>query len=186
MSRECSVFLLCTLLSEGCTTCWPVLEEPRAELGLLYGLDPLESTHVSSPLGLQDDDFVARDDFDDTDQLRIGNDGIFMLTFFSKYLLKLNFFQAVTHNTWRYFHTQVCVAPERTGVQGVSFPSLEYKEGLTCGFSPPFSVAFLFNWIGFFLSFCLTTSAAGRYGAISGFGLSLIKWILIVRVSCTV
>ncbi len=44
------------------------------------------------------------------------------------------------------------------------------------------SVAFLFNWIGFFLSFCLTTSAAGRYGAISGFGLSLIKWILIVRV----
>lgn len=44
-------------------------------------------------------------------------------------------------------------------------------------------VAFLFNWIGFFLSFCLTTSAAGRYGAISGFGLSLIKWVLIVRVS---
>lgn len=45
-----------------------------------------------------------------------------------------------------------------------------------------FSVAFLFNWIGFFLSFCLTTSAAGRYGAISGFGLSLVKWVLIVRV----
>ncbi|NWV28215.1 NFIP1 protein, partial [Origma solitaria] len=74
----------------------------------------------------RDDDFVTRDDFDDTDQLRIGNDGIFMLTFF---------------------------------------------------------MAFLFNWIGFFLSFCLTTSAAGRYGAISGFGLSLIKWILIVRFS---
>ncbi|KAF4803324.1 NEDD4 family-interacting protein 1 [Turdus rufiventris] len=74
----------------------------------------------------RDEDFVTRDDFDDTDQLRIGNDGIFMLTFF---------------------------------------------------------MAFLFNWIGFFLSFCLTTSAAGRYGAISGFGLSLIKWILIVRFS---
>ncbi|OCT88546.1 hypothetical protein XELAEV_18017175mg [Xenopus laevis] len=74
----------------------------------------------------RDDDFVARDDFDDADQLRIGNDGIFMLTFF---------------------------------------------------------MAFLFNWIGFFLSFCLTSSAAGRYGAISGFGLSLIKWILIVRFS---
>jgi hypothetical protein len=29
---------------------------------------------------------VGRDDFDDTDQLRIGNDGIFMLTFFSKYV----------------------------------------------------------------------------------------------------
>ncbi|KAM8971946.1 NEDD4 family-interacting protein 1 [Pelodytes ibericus] len=78
------------------------------------------------PVSLEDDDFVARDDFDDADQLRIGNDGIFMLTFF---------------------------------------------------------MAFLFNWIGFFLSFCLTTSAAGRYGAISGFGLSLIKWILIVRFS---
>ncbi|PWA23574.1 hypothetical protein CCH79_00006005 [Gambusia affinis] len=80
-------------------------------------------THVL--LSLQEDDFVARDDFEDADQLRIGNDGIFMLTFF---------------------------------------------------------MAFLFNWIGFFLSFCLTTSAAGRYGAISGFGLSLIKWVLIVRV----
>ncbi|XP_062262033.1 NEDD4 family-interacting protein 1-like isoform X2 [Platichthys flesus] len=75
---------------------------------------------------LENEDFVNRDDFEDADQLRIGNDGIFMLTFF---------------------------------------------------------MAFLFNWIGFFLSFCLTTSAAGRYGAISGFGLSLIKWILIVRFS---
>ncbi|TNM98681.1 hypothetical protein fugu_013245 [Takifugu bimaculatus] len=75
---------------------------------------------------VMDDDFVARDDFEDADQLRIGNDGIFMLTFF---------------------------------------------------------MAFLFNWIGFFLSFCLTSSAAGRYGAISGFGLSLIKWVLIVRFS---
>ncbi|XP_061818539.1 NEDD4 family-interacting protein 1-like isoform X4 [Nerophis lumbriciformis] len=80
-------------------------------------------TETTVPL---DEDFVARDDFEDADQLRIGNDGIFMLTFF---------------------------------------------------------MAFLFNWIGFFLSFCLTTSAAGRYGAISGFGLSLIKWVLIVRFS---
>lgn len=46
----------------------------------------------------------------------------------------------------------------------------------------PFPVAFLFNWIGFCLSFCLTNTIAGRYGAICGFGLSLIKWILIVRV----
>lgn len=43
-------------------------------------------------------------------------------------------------------------------------------------------MAFLFNWIGFCLSFCLTNTIAGRYGAICGFGLSLIKWILIVRV----
>ncbi|MED6241871.1 NEDD4 -interacting protein 1-like [Ataeniobius toweri] len=95
----------------------------------LPSYDEAERTkaETSAPLVTgRDEDFVTRDDFDDADQLRIGNDGIFMLTFF---------------------------------------------------------MAFLFNWIGFFLSFCLTTSAAGRYGAISGFGLSLIKWILIVRFS---
>lgn len=31
---------------------------------------------------------MGRDDFDDADQLRIGNDGIFMLTFFSKYITR--------------------------------------------------------------------------------------------------
>ncbi|KAL4659748.1 NEDD4 family-interacting protein 1-like [Arapaima gigas] len=95
----------------------------------LPSYDEAERTKAEASVPLvagRDDDFVARDDFEDADQLRIGNDGIFMLTFF---------------------------------------------------------MAFLFNWIGFFLSFCLTTSAAGRYGAISGFGLSLIKWILIVRFS---
>ncbi|KAG5262157.1 hypothetical protein AALO_G00292860 [Alosa alosa] len=74
----------------------------------------------------RDEDFPPRDDFSDADQLRVGNDGIFMLAFF---------------------------------------------------------MAFLFNWIGFCLSFCLTNTIAGRYGAICGFGLSLIKWILIVRFS---
>ncbi|XP_041121944.1 NEDD4 family-interacting protein 1-like [Polyodon spathula] len=95
----------------------------------LPSYDEAERTKAEATIPLvsgREEDFVARDDFDDADQLRIGNDGIFMLTFF---------------------------------------------------------MAFLFNWIGFFLSFCLTTSAAGRYGAISGFGLSLIKWILIVRFS---
>ncbi|XP_047463447.1 NEDD4 family-interacting protein 1-like isoform X5 [Mugil cephalus] len=91
----------------------------------LPSYDEAERTKTEATVPL-DEDFVTRDDFEDADQLRIGNDGIFMLTFF---------------------------------------------------------MAFLFNWIGFFLSFCLTTSAAGRYGAISGFGLSLIKWILIVRFS---
>ncbi|XP_024121865.1 NEDD4 family-interacting protein 1-like isoform X4 [Oryzias melastigma] len=91
----------------------------------LPSYDEAERSKVETSAPL-DDEFVARDEFEDADQLRIGNDGIFMLTFF---------------------------------------------------------MAFLFNWIGFFLSFCLTTSAAGRYGAISGFGLSLIKWVLIVRYS---
>ncbi|XP_048214192.1 NEDD4 family-interacting protein 1-like [Perognathus longimembris pacificus] len=95
----------------------------------LPSYDEAERTKAEALIPLvpgRDEDFVGRDDCDDADQLRIGNDGIFMLTFF---------------------------------------------------------MAFLFNWIGFFLSFCLTTSAAGRCGAISGFGLSLIKWILIVRFS---
>uniref|UniRef100_A0A8C2WN79 Nedd4 family interacting protein 1, like n=1 Tax=Cyclopterus lumpus TaxID=8103 RepID=A0A8C2WN79_CYCLU len=95
----------------------------------LPSYDEAERTKTETTVPLvtgRDEDFVTRDDFEDADQLRIGNDGIFMLTFF---------------------------------------------------------MAFLFNWIGFFMSLCVTTSAAGRYGAISGFGLSLIKWIFIVRFS---
>ncbi|XP_007531451.1 NEDD4 family-interacting protein 2 [Erinaceus europaeus] len=75
---------------------------------------------------IQEEECPTRDDFNDADQLRVGNDGIFMLAFF---------------------------------------------------------MAFIFNWLGFCLSFCITNTIAGRYGAICGFGLSLIKWILIVRFS---
>ncbi|KAM6178254.1 NEDD4 family-interacting protein 2 [Rhynchocyon petersi] len=75
---------------------------------------------------IQEEECPPRDDFSEADQLRVGNDGIFMLAFF---------------------------------------------------------MAFIFNWLGFCLSFCITNTIAGRYGAICGFGLSLIKWILIVRFS---
>ncbi|XP_037583158.1 NEDD4 family-interacting protein 2-like [Cebus imitator] len=75
---------------------------------------------------IQEEECPPRDYFSDADQLRVGNDGIFMLAFFT---------------------------------------------------------AFIFNWLGFCLSFCITNTIAGRYGAICGFGLSLIKWILIVRFS---
>ncbi|XP_019517717.1 PREDICTED: NEDD4 family-interacting protein 2 [Hipposideros armiger] len=75
---------------------------------------------------IQEEECPTRDDFSDAEQLRVGNDGIFMLAFF---------------------------------------------------------MAFIFNWLGFCLSFCITNTIAGRYGAICGFGLSLIKWILIVRFS---
>ncbi|KAK1342025.1 hypothetical protein QTO34_016778, partial [Cnephaeus nilssonii] len=77
---------------------------------------------------IQEEECSPRDDFSDADQLRVGNDGIFMLAFF---------------------------------------------------------MAFIFNWLGFCLSFCITNTIAGRYGAICGFGLSLIKWILIVRLPST-
>uniref|UniRef100_A0A8C2N2G9 Nedd4 family interacting protein 2 n=1 Tax=Cricetulus griseus TaxID=10029 RepID=A0A8C2N2G9_CRIGR len=81
---------------------------------------------AETPQRNQEEECTPRDDFSDVDQLRVGNDGIFMLAFF---------------------------------------------------------MAFIFNWLGFCLSFCITNTIAGRYGAICGFGLSLIKWILIVRFS---
>ena len=47
-------------------------------------------------------------------------------------------------------------------------------------------VAFVFNWLGFFAAYCMTRTVAGRYGAISGFGLSVVKWVLILKVSLTI
>ncbi|XP_014664601.1 PREDICTED: NEDD4 family-interacting protein 1-like [Priapulus caudatus] len=44
-----------------------------------------------------------------------------------------------------------------------------------------FMLAFLFNWIGLLFSLCISQTIAGRYGALAGFGLSLIKWTLIVK-----
>ena len=44
-------------------------------------------------------------------------------------------------------------------------------------------VAFVFNWLGFFAAYCMTKTVAGRYGAISGFGLSVVKWVLILKVN---
>lgn len=44
-----------------------------------------------------------------------------------------------------------------------------------------FLVAFLFNWIGFLVLTCFSHTIASRYGALSGFGLSLAKWTLIVK-----
>lgn len=86
----------------------------------------LAAAAADAPQRNQEEDCTPRDDFSDVEQLRVGNDGIFMLAFF---------------------------------------------------------MAFIFNWLGFCLSFCITNTIAGRYGAICGFGLSLIKWILIVRFS---
>lgn len=48
-------------------------------------------------------------------------------------------------------------------------------------FLAAFIVAFLFNWIGFLMLTCFFHTIAARYGALSGFGLSLAKWTLIVK-----
>ncbi|XP_069130787.1 NEDD4 family-interacting protein 2-like [Argopecten irradians] len=44
-----------------------------------------------------------------------------------------------------------------------------------------FVVAFFFNWIGFLFSICVFTTIAGRCGALSGLGLSIVKWVAIVK-----
>lgn len=61
--------------------------------------------------------------------------------------------------------------------------SLNYDQdiGSECMFLSAFMIAFFFNWIGFFASVCLLPNAAGKYGALSGFGLSMAKWVTIVR-----
>ncbi|XP_077284777.1 nedd4 family interacting protein [Arctopsyche grandis] len=48
-------------------------------------------------------------------------------------------------------------------------------------FFTAFFFAFIFNWIGFLLLMCFCHTIASRYGALSGFGLSLAKWTLIVK-----
>ena len=54
--------------------------------------------------------------------------------------------------------------------------------GTDCIFIASFMVSFFFNWIGFFTCICLMPTMAGKYGALSGFGLSMVKWATIVRV----
>jgi phosphoglycerol transferase MdoB-like AlkP superfamily enzyme len=44
-----------------------------------------------------------------------------------------------------------------------------------------FIFSFLFNWLGLLLSFCVMHTCAGRFGALAGFGLSIVKWVLIVK-----
>merc|ERR1711909_264482 len=53
--------------------------------------------------------------------------------------------------------------------------------GTDMAFFTSFLAAFLFNWIGFLLLMCFCHTIAARYGALSGFGLSLAKWTLIVK-----
>lgn len=46
-----------------------------------------------------------------------------------------------------------------------------------------FMLALLFNWIGFLISYCFTNNLASYYGAIAGFGISLVKWTFIAQSS---
>lgn len=44
-----------------------------------------------------------------------------------------------------------------------------------------FVISFLFNWLGFLMSLCITNTVAGRCGALAGLGLSMVKWVAIVK-----
>jgi len=57
----------------------------------------------------------------------------------------------------------------------------EQSLGTDVGFLFFFLLAFIFNWIGFFIAYCFTSSYSSHYGAISGFGLSLVKWAFIMN-----
>ncbi len=82
-----------------------------------------------------------------------------------------------------------------SGITLLTLPGSEYDSSSSSPSSPgdttllgndfvfftAFVTAFLFNWIGFLLLMCFCHTIAARYGALSGFGLSLTKWTLIVK-----
>lgn len=79
-----------------------------------------------------------------------------------------------------------------TGTPGLTFIAIDTTDtenittdnsllGTDIMFVTAFLVAFLFNWIGFLMLTCFCHTIAARYGALSGFGLSLAKWTLIVK-----
>eukprot|EP00054_Salpingoeca_dolichothecata_P037134 m.9871 g.9871 ORF g.9871 m.9871 type:complete len:197 (-) comp7279_c0_seq1:77-667(-) len=47
--------------------------------------------------------------------------------------------------------------------------------GSDLAFASTFMISFFLYWIGYLCSYCLSTSIAGRCGAVAGFGLCLIK-----------
>ncbi|CAF0722138.1 unnamed protein product [Adineta ricciae] len=53
--------------------------------------------------------------------------------------------------------------------------------GTDCTFLMAFIIAFFFNWLGFLAVVCLIPTIAARFGAMSGFGLSVAKWITVTR-----
>ncbi|KAK0046012.1 NEDD4 family-interacting protein 1, partial [Biomphalaria pfeifferi] len=70
-----------------------------------------------------------------------------------------------------------CEGGMLTGADNIS----EIAIGSDGMFICTFLISFLFNWLGFLLSLCLSNTVAGRCGALSGLGLSIVKWVVIVK-----
>lgn len=58
---------------------------------------------------------------------------------------------------------------------------MDQEVGSECMFLSAFMISFFFNWVGFFASVCLLPNAAGKYGALSGLGLSIAKWVTMIK-----
>ncbi|CAC5374378.1 unnamed protein product [Mytilus coruscus] len=80
--------------------------------------------------------------------------------------------------------TKVHPDPE---VGGESRPVLSDREvsrdiiGTDSMFLCAFVLAFFFNWIGLLFAICFFNTIAGRCGALSGLGLSIVKWVAIFK-----
>ncbi|KAL4230385.1 WW domain binding [Mactra antiquata] len=79
---------------------------------------------------------------------------------------------------------------ERTKAQEAKQSELERQHedrlvGVAIGtdgmFLCTFILSFLFNWIGFLFSLCISQTVAGKCGAFSGLGLSIVKLVAIVK-----
>jgi len=79
--------------------------------------------------------------------------------------------------------TRIVIDPaDLRAITGATDQTLyEQEVGSECMFLSAFMIAFFFNWVGFFLSVCLLPNAAGKYGALSGLGLSIAKWVTMIR-----
>lgn len=78
--------------------------------------------------------------------------------------------------------TRIVIDPADLRAITEATDSLSDQEvGSECMFLSAFMIAFFFNWIGFFTSICLLPNAAGKYGALSGLGLSIAKWVTMIK-----
>lgn len=88
---------------------------------------------------------------------------------------------------------QLEIGSSRLSQQSLTFLAVETNDsiqrspndnsilGTDAMFIAAFTITFIFNWIGFLILTCFFSSVASRYGALSGFGLSLAKWTFIVK-----
>lgn len=81
--------------------------------------------------------------------------------------------------------TRIVIDPaDLRAIQDASHESnlMDQEVGSECMFLSAFMISFFFNWVGFFASVCLLPNAAGKYGALSGLGLSIAKWVTMIKV----